>query len=276
MTEKTFEPSQVHQFFRLLQLGNRGAVVELRAFDENDQSQNTFSGYFDNEEAFVRAAKVATEHRDGVYVTINVLNPQLLCRSANRARAFTQITTSDGDILKRRYLPIRIDALRPVGTPSSDEQHEAVIQRCRCVFQYLRYTDYSEPIVVDSGNGAYLLLPIDFQNDDASKREVQKLLEELGEKFNDEWVKVDASVFNAAQIMRLPGTQNRKGDNLPGFPHRMCRILYIPSTLRTYTETSLLEKEAECFSSLSLLNPYKEKDFRDQVIQIPGGFPDKF
>jgi len=243
MSKLQFDSGQFRKFFRLLQLGDREAVVELRALSFGGRRGNTFSGYFDDEDAFVRAAEEAAKNSDGVYCTINCLNQQLLCRSANRAKPYAKLTTSDADVLKRRYIPIDLDALRPAGTSSSDEQHNSAIELSFDVFRYLDSEECPEPIVLDSGNGAHLLVPFHELNDQCSKDLVQDVLGSLAEKFNNERVKIDESVFNAARIMRLPGTMNRKGDDLPRYPHRMCRILSIPESLKVCAETSLIDRE---------------------------------
>ena len=87
-------------------------------------------------------------------------------------------------------------------------------------------------------------MPFDEPNDQNAKTLAQNILKALAEQFNDEWIKVDESVFNPARIMRLPGTMNRKGDHLPKYPHRLCRILRIPEDLRKYADTPLAQEEA--------------------------------
>ena len=80
-----FQESDVRQFFQSLQRGNDEAVVELRALGFEGRDNNTFSGYFNQEEQFVQAARLAAQKCSGAYCTINVCNPQLLSRRANRA-----------------------------------------------------------------------------------------------------------------------------------------------------------------------------------------------
>jgi hypothetical protein len=123
--------------------------------------------------------------KGGSVCTINVLNPQLLCRSANRAKSFAQLTTSDADILRRRYLPIDLDAIRPARTSSSDEQHEAAIGKSRGVFKFISHKGLPEPIVLDSGNGAHLLMPFDEPSDQNTKTLALNILQALTEQFND-------------------------------------------------------------------------------------------
>ena len=244
MSDLHFDSSQFRQFFRLLQLQDRAAVIELRALAFGGQTRNTYSGYFDDEEAFATSAQDAAKNSSGVYCTVNVLNPQLLCRSANRAKPHAPLTTSDADISRRRYLPIDLDAIRPSGTSSSEKQHQAAIQKSREVFRFIRNKGLPEPIVIDSGNGAHLLMPFDEPNDQNAKNMAQNILKTLADQFNDEWVKVDESVFNAARIMRLPGSMNRKGDHLPKYPHRLCQILSIPEPLKSHAKVALISEEA--------------------------------
>ena len=88
---------------------------------------------------------------------------------------------------------------------------------------------WPEPIFCDSGNGAHLLLPVDLPNNEESTVFVQNMLYGLHEKFSDDVIGVDTSVYNAARIMRVAGTMNCKGDNHPKYPHRMAKILSVPN-----------------------------------------------
>jgi hypothetical protein len=44
-------------------------------------------------------------------------------------------------------------------------------------------------------------------------------------------VKIDASVFNAARIWKLPGTMACKGADMPDRPHRIARLIEVPKEL---------------------------------------------
>jgi hypothetical protein len=82
---------------------------------------------------------------------------------------------------------------------------------------------------MDSGNGGYLLVLIDFANDKASTELVKRFIEYIDLLFSDEHVQVDRTMFNAARIIRLAGTMNRKGDNSPDRPWRWSRMLEAPA-----------------------------------------------
>ena len=57
--------------------------------------------------------------------------------------------------------------------------------------------------------------------------------------FSDSAVALDVSVFNAARIWKVYGTMACKGDNLPERPHRLSRLLDVPSTLENVTRQQL-------------------------------------
>src|SRR5262249_51110853 len=52
-------------------------------------------------------------------------------------------------------------------------------------------------------------------------------------------VKVDESMFNAARVVRVIGTMNAKGKSTPDQPHRLSRLLAVPSPIVTVTPEQL-------------------------------------
>src|SRR5690606_6172912 len=60
-----------------------GGVVELRALGVGGRKR-TDSGYFDDPAKLAQAAAHLSGRADGVYFTLNEINPALLARSANK------------------------------------------------------------------------------------------------------------------------------------------------------------------------------------------------
>jgi hypothetical protein len=85
--------------------------------------------------------------------------------------------------------------------------------------------EWGRPIIGDSGNGAHLLYRIDLPNDHAGLAFVSGALAELDRRYSDHAVKVDVTSANAARIWKAYGTVARKGDSIPGRPHRLSRII---------------------------------------------------
>lgn len=204
-----------------------GQVIEIRGLRADGKKNNTASGYFDDFDLAAEAAKKLEDRCSGVYVTLNEVNPALLSRRANRVEMYADLTTSDHDILRRWWLPIDFDAVRPAGVSATDPEHAAALEAAKKTLEALRAQGWPEPVIGDSGNGAHLLYPIDLPNDAGSLALVEKTLAALSEEFGDGVVKVDTKNANASRIWKLYGTLARKGDSTADRPHRRSRLIEV-------------------------------------------------
>lgn len=218
-----------------------GNVIELRI--PKARQYKTISGYFDRPEALVDAVVgLADEGYAGIYFTINPVKPDLLARAANRYVKYAETTTSDADIAALHWLPIDLDAKRPAGISSTDEEHATAISKAREVRQWL-IDEMGWPIdafvLADSGNGAHLPAKIDLPNTSESVALVKRCLSALDSKFSDAAVHVDTATCNPARIWKLYGTMAKKGDSTPDRPHRMAKIIEAPVELATISREQL-------------------------------------
>jgi hypothetical protein len=141
-------------------------------------------------------------------------------------------TTSDGDIVKRVWLPIDLDPERPSGISASEPEKQAAIQRAAEIKEFLTDKGYPDPLEADSGNGVHLLYRVDLPNDAESLELVKRFLAALDFVFSDGAVSVDTGVANSARIWKLYGTKARKGDSTQDRPHRRSRLLAIPGVVQ--------------------------------------------
>src|SRR5215216_3676220 len=208
-----------------------GAVVEVRAF----KGRETMSGYYDDHVSLANEAGKVEDWGYSVYVTLNEVDPALLARASNRVRkVYKEPTTSDSDILRRRWLPLDFDPARPSGVSATDTEKKAARLRALEVREFLRGLGWPEPVVGDSGNGYHLLYRIELPNDRESLELVKGVLEALSFKFSDEAVDVDTTTCNAARIWKLYGTTARKGDDTGDRPHRRSRLLEVPEEVASW------------------------------------------
>ncbi len=219
-------------------------VVEIRVLNgttPEDRRPTTYCGFFNNHNSVIERLATLSAY-GGVYVTLNPVNPALLSRASNRLKRTDRgDCASDRDIPHRSRLLIDLDAVRPSGISSTDEEHEAALVKGREIITYLESRGWPAPAFVDSGNGAHLVYVIDLPSDDGGL--VQRCLEVLASRFNDDHVHVDQSVFNPARIVKLPGTWAFKGDNTEERPWRLAVILHSPEILEA-VPTELLEQLA--------------------------------
>lgn len=201
-----------------------GQVIEARILD---LPQGTMSGYFDDP-AQLAAAVMPYSGKGSIYATLNPVNPALLARATNRLVVRPKNTTSDSDILCRRWLPLDFDPRRPSGISSTEEEHNAALERAQQCQAVLREMGWPDPIYADSGNGAHLLYRIDLPNDPQALKTIELIYKALAVYFSDDLVDLDQTTKNAARIWKLYGTMSIKGDNTPDRPHRKARIIYAP------------------------------------------------
>jgi hypothetical protein len=207
-----------------------GAWHELRTLNGNGRV--TASGYFNNRELMGREA-FKLNQRNNVYFSLNQVLPELSARAVNHVVEWPKHATSDDQIVSRQLFLVDVDpqcASGISGISATDKEHEAALERAQQIRQWLmEERSWPAPVVMDSGNGAYLLWRIALPNDDRAKQLLTAVLKVLARRFTDERVKVDTSTFNASRIARMPGTLNRKGDSTEERPHRTSRLLDVPS-----------------------------------------------
>ena len=207
-------------------LHEAGSVFEIRALHVG--RVKTVSGYFDDLEAAAQAAcDVDGRKAVGVYVTLNPCNPALLSRAKNRLVDWPKVTTTDADITRRRWLFIDIDPTRPSGICSTDGEKQTAKLLAADIEEALRSRGWSYPLLADSGNGCYLLYRVDLPNDAETAALMKAFYRGLNEVLgkydpSQPHSKIDDDVFNAARILRIGGTLNRKGDSTEDRPHRLC------------------------------------------------------
>lgn len=217
-----------------------GEVVEVRApkaASAQDRRPHVIDGFFDSAETLARNLAYITE-AEGIYFTLNQFDPAHLALAHNRLLDRPASTIADAHITRRRWLPIDLDPERPVKNVSAtDAEHTLALARAHRIAEALQAEGWPAPILIDSGNGAWVLWAIDLPADDGGL--VQHCLQALAARFDDAQVKVDLSVFNPARIGKIPGTWARKGDDTPERPHRQARLLAVPDQVQTVSRQQL-------------------------------------
>ena len=218
-----------------------GDVIEVRCPNAG-KYKTTIAGYFDDYEAAARdVAKLSNFNHNGtgktpaIYLTLNKIKPDLLARYYNRLEYRAKETTPDKDIISLEWLPIDIDAVRPAGISSTDQEHQAAIEKAREIKVGLISQGWPENAFIwaDSGNGGHLTAKISLENSKENVELIKKCLESLDRQYSDEKCKVDLTTHNPSRIWKVPGTAVRKGDDTPTRPHRMAKILERPEALET-------------------------------------------
>lgn len=196
----------------------------------------TASGYFDDPHKAARAAlQYEAKRPDGIYLLLNEPDAALFARSPNKMTDYPKATTSDQDVVRRRWLLLDLDPKRPSGVASNPRQLASAERLSRECRDLLCGAGWPAPVEAMSGNGAYLLFGLDLPNDAETTALATDVLKAINHKVGQTGVpadepiaQVDLTTFNAARIARLLGTMNRKGHPTPALPHRRSRLLAVP------------------------------------------------
>ena len=229
---------------RYLELLHNGAPFEVRAL--KTPRRGVVSGYYSDPRAAARDVSRGLERSgaEGVYVTLNTLNPTVVARSSGRLRDFARNTTADDEIQRRRWLLLDFDATRPSGISATNAEAQAAVGRATVARDDLSRAGWPEPLLIASGNGAHLLYRVDLPNDAASQSLITRVLRGLAARYDDGRVHLDTATANAARMTKLVGTWARKGDDTPERPHRRAQLLSAPDDPPQIVSSELLEDVA--------------------------------
>jgi hypothetical protein len=228
------------------------------------------------------AAVKAAERLSGggaLYYTVNPVRPDLVGAA------------SDPDIVRRRLLMIDVDANRPADVSATDAEKAQSLALAERVRKLLAEQGWPNPVVIDSGNGYHLLYRVDLPNDAATDDLVKRLLRHLAKLLDTPGAKIDKAVYNASRIAKLPGTWARKGANTAERPHRMCRLVSVPTPLEVVPAETIAQtagagepvpppagsrKKQSALSRIRVVNthPYVRRALEDEcaeVVKTPEG-----
>jgi hypothetical protein len=179
---------QVAAWLKMLVVADQ--AVELRALNVAlpNGGKTTFSGFYDRDglDQMANHALDLTADAEGVYFTLNPVDPSLLARRYNRA-APARDTSSDADVLTRRWLLVDADPVRKSGISATAEEKRLAWQTMRAAHAWLQGKGWPGPVLADSGNGYHLLYRIDLPSDDGGL--VKHMLEALAARFDSDGVK---------------------------------------------------------------------------------------
>ncbi len=215
-------------------------IVELRPTSEHGKHE---SGFYADRRKLVENA--ADYYGRAMYWTINQIDGTLADRVTNAIGPAKKGGCTQGKHIARiTNIPFDCDAVRPTGWPATDAEHAATKDVAVKIREYLTSLGFPEPAVFDSGNGTYLIYKTDLSPQ--LKPLVRAFIEHISRQFStrDEAtpgpkVWVDDSVWKLPQILRVPGTWNRKKQSTTERPHRRAWIMSIPEKAELVTAAML-------------------------------------
>lgn len=215
-------------------------LTEIRILDP--ETKRSYSGYFTNVEKIL--SEIKRFDRCNIYFTLNIIDPACYSREQHdKISLKPKSTTSDKEIIARKWCLIDIDVEKPSDTNSTDEEKLLAQKVANNVYKFLRDEGFELPVVCDSCNGVHLLLKQAMKATDENTQTMKKFLQVLDMYFSTDKVKIDCSTFNPSRICKLYGCVSRKGANTKERPQRESKILRVPREVKV-TPNEYFEKVA--------------------------------
>ena len=215
-------------------------LVEIRILDP--ETKRSYSGYFTDIETILREIK--RYEKCNLYFTLNVIDPACYSREQHdRISTRPKSTTSDMEILGRKWCLIDIDCEKPSDTNSTDAEKELAKGVVNEVYKFLRDEGFEKPIICDSANGYHLLYKQAMISNPQNTETMKNFLKVLDMYFSTDKVKIDCTTFNPSRICKLYGVISRKGSDTKERPQRESKILRVPQEVKI-TPNEYFEKVA--------------------------------
>lgn len=215
-------------------------LVEIRILDP--ETKRSYSGYFTDIETMLREIK--RYEKCNLYFTLNVIDPACYSREQHdRISTRPKSTTSDMEILGRKWCLIDVDCEKPSDTNSTDAEKELAKGVVNEVYKFLRDEGFEKPIICDSANGYHLLYKQAMISNPQNTETMKNFLKVLDMYFSTDKVKIDCTTFNPSRICKLYGVISRKGSDTKERPQRESKILRVPQEIKI-TPNEYFEKVA--------------------------------
>ena len=215
-------------------------LVEIRILDPN--TKRSYSGYFTDIETILREIK--PYENCNLYFTLNVVNEACYAREQHdRISTRPKSTTSDHEIIARKWCLIDVDVEKPADTNSTDAEKELAKDVVNNVYKFLRDEGFEQPVICDSANGFHLLYKQAMKSTPENTETMKKFLQVLDLYFSTEKVKIDCTTYNPSRVCKLYGVISRKGANTADRPQRESKILRVPKDVKA-TPNEYFEKVA--------------------------------
>lgn len=230
-------------------------------------SQKPISGYFKDADTLIKAFSNVDLRDTNIYITLNQVNDACFSRQQSERFMKGKNSTQDTEIDGYKFLFIDLDPIRPTGISSTKEEYKAACDTANKVCAYLDELGFEKPIKAVSGNGAHILYRINLSNTEENRNLIRRCLNALATFFDNDVVTVDTSNFNPSRVCKLYGTLAQKGKNTEERPHRMSKIVDVPSDLRTVGKV-YLEKLANEFKEEKKPAPAKYNNYNPSEFDI--------
>lgn len=188
---------------------------------------------------------------ESVYTTFNCIDIGSVEKNA----------VGKNDISSVKFILLDIDTIKEEskGSATYDEKEHS-LAALKKIKKYLEDRGFVVPITVDSGNGYYILLPIDLIHPKENPDLVRNFLRALDAELSNEHSKIDVTVFDESRLMKMPPSKSTKGIPSEERPHRYSKLLTKPDSFDV-NSIELIQQVIDSNFSSSTTPDLQKNDF---------------
>jgi hypothetical protein len=197
-----------------------GTITELRAVKTGAPVLVAHYDLPGQDDLFVAHALELNDKGYATYYTINPLRPEVV---SNLGQPPATGRAASKDVIARiQWLPYDIDPDRPVGVCATEAEKSKARQIADALMIFWQAKGV-EPRFVDSGNGFYVLVPVDLEV--ADENLIEQALQAHQKAYDIPHVAHIDNISDPPRVIRIPGTMNNKGADTAERPWRRCMVL---------------------------------------------------
>jgi len=130
-----------------------------------------------------------------------------------------------GEVRLRASDPIDFEVPKRGKCMATEAEKNRALEVARKAYAYIRKNSGVSPTVEDSGNGAYVKVPVDIPYTEENAGAFAAAIDAFAQMFRAAGVEIDTTSKNSSRILGIPGTLNAKGESTALRPHRMRKML---------------------------------------------------
>jgi P4 family phage/plasmid primase-like protien len=130
-----------------------------------------------------------------------------------------------GEVKLRASDPIDFEVPKRGKCMATEAEKRLAFEVARKAYDYVKKNGGVSPVVEDSGNGAYVKIPVDISCTEENANAFAAAIDAFARIFRTPGVDVDTTAKNRSRILGIPGTLNAKGESTDLRPHRMRKLL---------------------------------------------------
>ena len=233
--------------FEVFQLG----AAEIRGIGNVDGKHRSYSGWFSSVGGLISALEGMEFLNLNWYFVFNEIDSYQLDGKMKRSFCVERFASSnhcicDADIVRRKWVMLDFDPVRPSGVSSTVEQLNHASATAKKVWDFLFYNGFYDYVGCVSGNGYHIMLPCDLEVNEQTDSLVSDFIKVISMLFSDENVEIDTQVSNRGRLTKLYGTVAHKGEHSALTPHRTSCFKHVPQEIKPI-DKAYFEKIVDAF-----------------------------